>query len=190
MRIRDLINPYLVRWPMNDDLGPVDFQINRLVSQLDDMAIEYEGKWGVGQLEAWAYAHNSDLAEKFQRQLDKLADAMAKKDVEATQQLVIGFKRAYEALEANAREFGYTPTGDFLFHYTRGSVVYRVVRTMADARRAEKGKEVVVSCEELVNFYDSAHNIVYDKMYQRKQAKQPDTQGFDWERGSDLPPEF
>lgn len=177
---------------MADNLDPVTYELNRLVSQLDDLALGYEAKWGIGQLEAWAYADDPVLAEKFQRQLDKLADALAEKNLAATQDLAMGFTRAYKALEASAEARGRVPSDPVVFFYRCGSMAYKITRTISQAKSMAKGDNcVVMSCEELVNFY---HKNAED-VYSRRDGTRPvisvvDSQGFDWSKGDALPPEF
>lgn len=190
--VRDLIKPYLVEWPMSENLDPLTFQLNRLVAEFDDLALGYEAKWGIGQLEAWAAADNPDLAERFQRQIDKLADALAEKNLVATQELVMGFKRAYEALEADCEARGRVCTTPVVFFYRRGSTAYKITRTISQARALAKGDDcVVMSCEELINFYHSAAVDVYT----RRDGSKPvvsvvDDDGFDWKKGDNLPEGF
>lgn len=191
MNVRNLIKPYLVEWPMSDKLDPLTFEINRLVSQLDDIALEYEAKWGMGQLEGLVATHNPALAEKFQRQMDKLAEALAGKDLRATRDLVDGFTRAYKALEADVKSRGYHPSEPVIFFCRCGSMVYKVVRTISQRKAVENGDRcVVMSCEELINFYHKSAFNAYCQREPDKLAISVDEQGFDWAKGDALPPEF
>lgn len=189
MDLREIIKPVLMEWPMTDNVDQLTFEINRLVSQLDDLALGYEAKWGIGQLEAWASEYDPALAEKFQRQLDKLADALAAKDLVATRLLVDGFTRAYGALEANAVKNGKAAEEPVIFFCKCGSTIYKIVRTLADTKRTKAGEnEVVMSCQELINLYaKDAAKIYAERNKDKMVIDATDFQGFDWKRGDDLP---
>jgi hypothetical protein len=194
MSIRETIKPYLVEWPMSDKLDPVNFEINRLVSQLDDVAIGYEAKWGAGFLEAKAYAHTPELAEKWQRQVDKLNDAINNADLGGLRALVDGCIRGYSQLEQNAYSLGLKPNETVVFNHTCGSTVYRVVRTVAEARLAMRpgDKNVkIISCEEMCNFFEKEAVRIFCKREDDRAAesKKPD-HDFNWKTGDELPPEF
>ena len=189
MNLREILKPYLLEWPMTDQVGTLTFELNRLVSQLDDLALGYEAKWGMGQLEAWAAADNPDLAAKFQRQGEKLGEALAAKDLVATRNLVDGFARAYKALEADAMSRGRVGTEPVVFFYRCGSMAYKMVRTISESRAmAQEQGCVVMSCEELINLYDKKAFDVYAARQQTKVVI--DAQNFNWTTGDELPPEF
>jgi hypothetical protein len=192
LNLREFLKPFLVEWPMTDNLDKTNFEINRLIAHLDDLALGYEAKWGIGQLEAWAASGNPELAGKFQRQLDKLAEAMDAKDIPSIRGLVDGFRRAYSALEQSAVGMGRKPEDPVVFFYKCGSMVYKVVRTVIDARNVEKEDGVhVVSCQELINMYNKDFVKVFiDREPNTMAIDATDAQGFDWINGDVLPPEF
>lgn len=194
MTLREILKPQLVEWPMSDKLDPVSFEINRLVSQLDDVAVGYEAKWGIGYLEAKAAAHAPELAEKWQKQIDKLNEAIANSDLPGLRQLVEGCVKGYAKLEENAYSLGLKPNELVIFNHTVGSTVYRVVRTIAEARLVSHvgDKNVkILSCEEMCNFFekDAARVYLEREDARRAEALKPD-EDFNWKTGDELPPEF
>jgi len=158
MMLREILKPVLVEWPMSDNLGMLDYEINRLVSQLDDIAYSYEAKWGAGALEACAASTNETLAQKWQSQVDKINDAISSRDIATLRALVEGASRGYSALEENACRVALKPKNDpVIFTYHQGSTIYRVVRLVSEERAAKMPNDknvVVLSCEEMCKRYD------------------------------------
>lgn len=88
------------------ELDARDLEIQKIINQLDEVAVRYEQKWGIGQLQKLC---SPELLEKWMRQCEKFEDAMFKKDVDLIRDLVSGFKRAYIALEGDVLSRGNNP---------------------------------------------------------------------------------
>lgn len=183
--LRMVLRKHMITWPQEDDLDAVCYEINRIISQLDDVAIGYEAKWGVGRLEA--IASRSDLGDKFQRQIEKLNEAIEAKDGVSVRHLAEGCIRAYDALERNALALGEQPRDVVWFEYKFGSLIYRIVKNLADARASHKPDEkdvVVMTGEELVKYYHKdAIRVYHDRVFENKNPL-PD---FNFDKGDDIP---
>ncbi len=192
MNLREILKPVLVEWPMSDNLDPISFEINRLVSQLDDVAYAYEVKWGAGYLEATAASTNPDLAAKWQSQVDKLNDAISSRDIATLRAIVDGCRRGYSRLEENAYSHGLKPKDDpVIFSYNKGSTIFRVVRLVQDEWRAKHPGEdnvVVLSCEAMCRVYPKAWFNEYKKIEEKKDAiGTVSNAGYDWDTGDESP---
>ncbi len=178
---------------MSDDLDPISFEINRLVSQLDDIAYSYEVKWGAGYLEAQAASGNPVLATKWQSQVDKLNDAIKGRDTVSLRAIVDGCRKGYSLLEENAYSMGLKPKDDVvIFSYNEGSTIYRVVRLVNQEYRAKHPGEdnvVVLSCEAMCRMYKKQWFNEYEKITQKPNATGADA-GYDWDKADDLPDGF
>ncbi len=189
--LREKIKPYLVEWPMSDQLDPINFQINRLVSQLDDIALGYEAKWGIGTLECACYKHAPELGKKWDAQVSKINDAIQERDIVSMAGLVEGAARGYAAMENAASRAGLKPNEVVFFEARVGSHLYKVVRTIAETRQAHKPGEPgvrILSCEEMCNFFDKEYQKIYAERENISANVKDDS--FNWVTGSELPPEF
>lgn len=195
MNLREIIKPVLVEWPMSDNLDPISFEVNRLVSQLDDVAYAYEVKWGAGYLEATAAATNPDLATKWQSQVYKLNDAISSRDLVSLRAIVDGCRKGYSRLEENAYSMGLKPKDDVvIFSYNQGSTIYRVVRLVQDEWRAKHPGEdnvVVLSCEAMCRVFPKWWFAEYKKIEEKKDViGSASDSGYDWDKGDALPDGF
>jgi len=195
MNLREIIKPVLVEWPMSDNLDPISFEVNRLVSQLDDVAYAYEVKWGAGFLEATAASTNPELAKKWQSQVDKLNDAISGRDIATLRAIVDGCRRGYSRLEENAYSHGLKPKDDVvIFSYNQGSTIFRVVRLVQDEYRAKHPGEdnvVVLSCEAMCRLFPKGWYAEYNKIEQKAdKVGTVSTAAYDWDKGDPLPDEF
>lgn len=93
-------------WQDMTDLKPEEYIINQWLHKLDQTALEYEAKWGVGRLPSLV---SPSLNHKWNTQQDKLTEAIRDRDHKRVQQLVEGAIRGYAALEADALDAGYKP---------------------------------------------------------------------------------
>lgn len=195
MNIREILKPVLVEWPMSDNLDPISFEVNRLVSQLDDVAYAYEVKWGAGYLEATAASTNPDLAAKWQSQVYKLNDAISSRDLVALRQIVDGCRKGYSRLEENAYSMGLKPKDDpVIFSYNQGSTIFRVVRLVQDewrARHLGEDNVVVLSCEAMCRLFPKGWFAEYKNIEEKKGVGGPVSDaGYDWDKGDALPDGF
>ena len=104
--LREIINDNKVRWYDMDNLGELDKEIQRIMEQLDECAVEYEKKWGIGVLQKEC---SNQMRDKWNAQGDKFRVAVMDRDVESIRDLASGFKRAYKALEDDCLSQGKMP---------------------------------------------------------------------------------
>lgn len=183
--MRTVLNKHKTRWPESDDMTPEDFEINRLIEKLDECAIGYEAKWGVYRLETLAPA---ELAEKWQRQVEKINEAIENKNLVALRDLVEGAVRGYAKLEASALAAGHTPSEPLYFEFRKGSRIYRVVKTVQEARALQtpqNANTVVLTVEEVVNLFDARSEQVYGTAEKKTQLGK--NTGFDYSKGDTMP---
>lgn len=171
-----------------DNLDPLRFEINRLISQLDDVAVGYEAKWGIGKLEAVAYLHDPELAEKWQRHIDKLNDAILALDVVAVRQLVDGCLVGYRKLEEAAVRASVAPCEPIYFEVNVNSTIYRIVKNVSDARSLHKpgGEAVIVTAEEMARLFDKRRVDCYIKI-EENPDKVLKIDDFDFTKGDQIP---
>ena len=114
-----------------DSLDDRDKEIQRIMVQLDECAVEYEKKWGIGVLQKEC---SPEMREKWNAQGDKFRAAMMKKDVDLVRDLSSGFKRAYKALEDDCLSQGKMPKEtDYMEHVIDGKHII-VCQTHDDVR--------------------------------------------------------
>lgn len=184
MQLRTILNSWITDW--FDKMTPEQNAINKLIYQLDEVAIKYECIWGVYRLESLAVG---TLAEKVQSQVDKLNDAIMGQDVAAVRDLVAGTIRMYDALEKNAIALGYKPLPPDMWEIKVGSSVYRVCKSMDDVRAAHKpdgSGAKVIALEELINLYENRHLKFYEGI-KRQSDKIGSLNDFDFKKGDDIP---
>lgn len=186
MQLRTIINSWAKdRW---SEMTPEQNAINELVHQLDEVAIRYECVWGVYKLESLA---KGALAEKVQSQVDKLNDAIQAADVASVRELVAGCIRMYDALEKNALALGHKPCAPDYWETQVGSKIYRVVKSVSDARslhRPDGDKGVcIVTLEELVRMYEYKGSPFLDKVNKaRSELDGLPVSDIDWKKGDPL----
>lgn len=188
MDLRQTLKPHLTGWPDMDNLDPLRFEINRLISQLDDVAVGYEAKWGVGKLESIAHLHDGDLAQKWQRHIDKLNDAILALDGGAVRQLVEGCLVGYQKLEEAAVRAAVAPCEPVYFEVNVNSTIYRIVKNVSDSRSLHRPgeKAVIVTAEEMARLFDKQRANCYHKRLDNpdKVLKIDD---FDFTKGDEIP---
>lgn len=186
MQLRTIINSWTKDWFEN--MTPTENAINSLIHQLDEVAIRYETVWGVYKLESLA---TGALAEKVQAQVDKLNEAILASDVNAVRDLVAGTIRMYDALEKNALALGHKPTHPDYWEIKVGSKIYRVVKSVSDARslhRPDGDKGVcIVTLEELVRMYEHKGNEFLETVTRgRKELAGLPVADINWKKGDSL----
>lgn len=162
MKIFDIIAKK-VRWPDMDHLPPVKYQINRWIEKLDSLSVEYEARWGVNVLPGLVPIH---MAEAWQRQMQKLNDAIEASDINRMADLVNGTERGYAAMEAAAIEAGHKPHGAPVAWNVRmpSGRELAIVATHHDAAvlqgNLKRPHELVIwSLQEIANFIDARANL-------------------------------
>lgn len=186
MQLRTIINSWTKDW--FEQMTPTQNAINELIHQLDEVAIRYECVWGVYKLESLA---TGALAEKVQSQVDKLNDAILAGDLASVRDLVAGCIRMYDALEKNALALGHKPTSPEYWEINIGSKIYRVVKSVSDARslhRPDGDKGVcIVTLEELARVYDNKESdFLKTVTNSRKELEGLAVADIDWKKGDSL----
>ena len=156
MHLRTILNTLTTEW--FSVMTPQQNAINKLIYELDEVAIRYETVWGVYKLESLA---PDALMDKVQAQVVKLTDAIQQQDEFAVAELVQGCKRMYDALEKNAVALGHKPLDPEHWEIKVGSKIYRIVKTVSDARSLHKpdGSGItILTLEELILAYNSSHS--------------------------------
>lgn len=186
MQLRTIINSWTKDWFEN--MTPTENAINELIHQLDEVAIRYETVWGVYKLESLA---TGALAERVQSQVDKLNDAISSCDLVAVRDLVAGCIRMYDTLEKNALALGHKPYHPDYWEIKVGSKIYRVVKSVSDARSlhrpdGEKGF-CIVTLEELARLYDAKDNEFLETVKKsRKELEGLPVADINWKKGDSL----
>ena len=106
MELRKIINEHKAHWYEVDNMQRHDQEIQRVISQLDEVAVKYEVKWGVGILQQKC---RPELLAKWMKQCEKFSDAMRRHHVEDITELALGTIRAYDVLENDLLEQGIEP---------------------------------------------------------------------------------
>jgi len=186
MQLRTIINSWAKNW--FEQMTPEQNAINELVHQLDEVAIRYECIWGVYKLESLA---TGELAEKVQSQVDKLNDAIEACNVKAVRELVAGCIRMYDALEKNAIALGHKPRSPDYWEINIGSKIYRVVKSVSDARslhRPDGDKGVcIVTLEELIRMYEHKGSEFLETITRgKKELEGLPVADINWKKGDSL----
>lgn len=166
---------------MSDRLNSNDYEINRLIDKLDQVAVSYEAKWGIYFLESRC---GEEMQEKWQRQVDKLNEAISSGDLASVAALVPGCIRGYEAMEKKVIESGYEPSEIEFWTVERNSKVYHIVKSVQDARRLDaQGKENVITAQAAVEILGSQEA----KFLEGHKVNKKEGEKFDFEKGDELP---
>jgi hypothetical protein len=160
-----------------------DYEIKRHIDKLDQVAITYEAKWGIGNLARYAGA---DMAQKWRAQNEKLNAAIIASDLNQVADLVEGTIRGYAALERGAIQGGYSaiaPDAWEIQHPESGRV-YRLVKTNTEARVPAAKDTVTYSLEEIVRILETKQlvNVVKESFPGAKV-----TRAFDFKKGDSMP---
>jgi len=151
-------------WNHLDKLSLAQWNIARIIGNLDDIATDYETRWGKGKLQQLA---NPDLLTKWERQMAKLTDAMEREHPEEVLELAIGTRKAWEILEEAALASGAVPLDPHAWEtHASDGTVYQVFRSYGQARG-----ENAITAQELVNFYHTARLKAFEKPEPVKQPK-------------------
>jgi len=135
--------------------------IRRQIERLDQVATDYETRWGIGRLQSLA---PPDVREKWERQTDKLAEAIANADALNIITLVDGTIRGWGLLERLANEAGHAPYDPVYLEYKIGGQVYAVARSAQDAQSLHKprGRDaVIVTVGELLRSFIERHSNAF-----------------------------
>jgi len=133
-------------------------EIKRWLDRLDEMALAYEARWGIGNLPRLC----SDVtAQKYDKQNEKLAAAIKDQDIKLVQDLVNGFVRAYEIMEREALEKGHKPTvAEYMEVALESGFRLRIARNNTEARGVTAQGVVVWSLEEVARVIEKDYTLV------------------------------
>lgn len=165
-------------------MNPEETEINRLIEKLDQVAVGYEAKWGVYRLESLA---EPPLSEKWDKQIEKINLAIQSRDVNSLRGLIEGAEKGYKLLEDNALAKGEKPSEGQFWEVRHGSKIYRIVKTMNDARSQQKPENqgvTILTIEEVVRIYETRHEAAFGE---RAKVSLNDDKGFNWSKGDEIP---
>lgn len=190
MHLRTILNTLTTEW--FSVMTPQQNAINKLIYELDEVAIRYETVWGVYKLESLA---PDALMDKVQAQVAKLTDAIQRQDEWEVAELVQGCKRMYDVLEKNAIALGHKPLSPEHWEVKVGSKIYRIVKTVSDARSLHKpdGSGItILTLEELVLAYNSSHSdfmrVAGGSVHNAQEnASGKNVAQINWKGGDDIP---
>lgn len=166
---------------MSDRLKPVEYEINRLIDKLDQKAVEIETKWGVYFLESRC---SPEIGEKWDRQVQKLNEAISNSDLSSVSELVGGCIRGYDAMEKDVLSKGIEPLEPDVWKVQSGSRIFNVVKTIQEARKLEqRGVENVVTAQDAARLLGESQ----DRVLEDKKINKTEREEFDFEKGDEIP---
>jgi len=142
-----------VNYPMSMELNPTQAEINRYLEKLDNVAREFEARWGIDRLPKLV---DGELAGKWDRQIGKLNEAITSSDLKSMKGLVDGTIRAWSVLEEAALKGGHKPNPDDVwdFKHPDSGRHYRIFKTNADAYCKAEDGVVNYSLEEVARLLE------------------------------------
>lgn len=157
--LRKIINENKVRWYEMDTLGERDAEIQKIITQLDEVAVEYEKKWGIGVLPKEC---SPEMRVKWDKQNKKMRDAMLSRQVDLIRDLASGFKRAYKALEDDCLRQGKKPKETSYFEHVIEEQHIIVCQTHDDVKimLAREPNAEVWSMAEIASIIHNDYNLV------------------------------
>jgi len=185
--LRNIIKHKQKGWKEKMELNPQDYEIQRWIEKLDQEAIRYESKWGIGTLQKLAPAH---LAEKWNAQCEKLNDAISGSKLPDVAALVDGSIRGYAALEAAAIAAGHTPARPNVWEaeHPESGRRYRIAVNEMDARACACPGVCVYTLHEVINILEK--NQLVNVIKNNARAAKKESAPFDFARGDDMPEEM
>lgn len=135
-----------------------DENIQRYLIRLDQVQVEYESKWGINKLPSLC---SDEMQAKWNRQCQKLQDAVEKNNLYLVRDLVDGSIRAFEVMEQEAISRGHKPHNAEMWdvkHPESGSV-FRIVKNNYDAGISLKDGAIVFTLQELARILETHATI-------------------------------
>lgn len=171
-------------------LKPSDYEIQRHIDKLDDVARKYEAVWGF-DLPGLV---STGLAEKWRKHCRKLNTAITEGNLDDVVELVDGSVRAYGVMDAEARELnaGAYKAAEWVAKHPGSGRQYKICKCLSDARNAVEEGVVVYTLEEVVNILEANQlvNVIKERLG-GEVTKVVQKEPFDFNSGKvDLPPEF
>lgn len=138
----------------------VDENISRYITRLDQVAVDYESRWGVGRLEKIV---SPEMLNKWESQKEKLEAAVHSSDLSKVVALVEGSIRGWEAMEADAIRLGHKPSEpDFIeVKHPENGDVFRIIKNNYDYDNAIDGEAHVFTLQEVARIL-SNHAVIKD----------------------------
>lgn len=141
------------------EMNETQLEIKRWVARLDQVAIEYEAKWSIGFLQKNC---SKDFQAKWQRQNEKLQDALLAQDIRTVQDLAEGTIRAWGALEKDVLAQGIEPPENDVWEIELDDgFKFAVTKTSYNARKESKEGLTVFSLEEVARMVQAQYNDVF-----------------------------
>ena len=185
--MRDILNKAKIDWIYEMNATPNEVQVNRIIDKLDQVAIDYEARWGVNRLEGMV---SDEMREKWMRQVQKVNQAIEEKNPIDLGQLMEGTIRGWKAMEDNALSNGHRPNDPRYVEYQHPSgTLYKICYTIPDARLlAHQATEDcrIVTIEEMANLMNQRENQVYGQSVKCDPVENKIT-FFDWQEGDTIP---
>lgn len=126
-------------------------KVERILIHLDNVAEGYNVRWGRGRLVELA---DKDLADKFNRQLEKIKEAASRDHAADLEVLSFGLERGWKALEDAALASGHKPLTPACMEVTHESgEIYKIVCNNEEQEAMPKNGVTVVTMRQLVNVY-------------------------------------
>jgi len=161
-----------------------DYAMQKWLDKLDRCLVEVESRWGVDRLPKLV---TQTMADKWQRQMDKINAAIQSCDLTTFPELVTGAIRGCGVMEAEAKALGHAPH-DAPLCWTvatpKGNTL-AIVRHAKDAMLMQGfGDDVLIwTIDELAALVDG--QILVDRLETRKAESIP-LPDFDFTKGDDV----
>lgn len=185
--MRDILNNHKIDWISEMNATPNEVQVNRIIDRLDQVAIDYEARWGVGRLEGMV---SDDLRLKWDRQVEKVNNAIQDKNPIVLTDLMEGTIRGWKALEDNALASGHSPNDPRYVEYAHPSgTLYKICYASADAKLLAHQATAdcrIVTLQEMANLMNERENQVYGLNVKIDPVEEKIT-FFDWQEGDTIP---
>jgi len=184
--MRNTIDENKRDWTQKSELQPNDFEIQRWLDRLDQTALQFEAKWGYGNLEKYASA---ELAGKWELQRKKLNDAIVNGDLHKIATMVNGSIRGYVALEKFAMENGNVPNKPNVWDIVHpdNNQKYRIVVNDIDAHSAAEKDVIVYTLREVARVIHGSSLLNKIKQEFPGASVENVTTPIDWGKGEDIP---
>ena len=142
----------------NMEQDEITCEIRRWINHLDDCALDYEARWGIGRLPQCVAV---DVQVKWETQREKLQNAINTRNIKLIAELVNGTIRGYAKLEELALADGHKPAKpDFLaVQHEESGQVYHITTNNENASRASQNGVKVYTLKEVVNILHAQDNI-------------------------------
>lgn len=153
--MRNILRKYRKERKHDMDMTGTEYEIKRYLDKLDQVAIEYEARWGADNLQNLV---SQGLKDKWVFQVQKLNGAIQASNLSLVAELVDGTIRGYAVLEQEALYRGHKPhdnTQVMEYQHKDSGQRYRICRTLAEARVNTEKNVLVYTLDEVVNILEA-----------------------------------